>query len=803
MLQNYFRVALRYFYKSKVHTFINLAGLTLGITCVFLIALYIQHEVSFDRFHDHAEDLYRITWFDENPQTRTPHPMAQAMVADFPEVQSAVSLTPLFGSGLTLETHSFRNLEKDERFDETRILAVDTTFFDVFSFPVIRGDAKNALKQFTGGLMISESKAKKYFDDADPLGKQLAVDGDEFLVDVVAVFKDVPANSHFQFDFLVSYVREKAMDGDDPFYSWADFGHYNYIRLKPGADPKALEEKLLDWVPKYLQWTPEDVNGLKASGFGFRVQPVTDIHLQSHLRWELGVNGNLESVYILGAAALLILVIACLNFMNLTTAKSTERAKEIGIRKSLGAQRKQLAFQFIQESTLVALVAVALAAVMVDLSLPLFNNLTGSALEVSYSQYLLALVILGAIIGILAGFYPALYLASAKPTMIMKGQVDAGSGGGTFRSLMIAFQFGMSTALISGALIIYNQLDYLQNRPLGFEAENVLVLPIKSESLSDRFQELKTELERVEGVTSVSATSNIPGRQFNQNNIAWTRFPEDDIATSECMIDPDFFRTLNIELKDGRFFSTGAAADSVNTYLLNETAVQNLNLDNPIGAEINWYRDGFTEKGRVIGVVKDFHFQSLHEPLRPMLFALGDNFNFVVIRGTFSNLKEDIAAIQAVYRTFDNTFEFEFAFLDDQLQQQYESERRLGTAIAIFSIIAVAIACAGLFGMALILFNRKIKEISIRKVLGASSLDLLARLLRSYTLLVLLAGFVAAPLTWWTMNKWLANFNYRIEVSALVFIVAIGMLLCISWITLSYLTLKTTRLNPADTLKSE
>jgi putative ABC transport system permease protein len=802
MLQNYFRVALRYFYKSKVHTFINLAGLTLGITSVFLIALYIQQELSFDRFHNRAEDLYRITWHDENPQTRTPHPMAQAMVADFPEVESAVSLTPLFGSGLTVETHSFRNLEKDERFDESRILAVDTTFFDVFSFPIVSGDAKNALKQMRG-LLISESMARKYFDDADPVGKQLAVDGDSLLVNVVAVFKDVPANSHFHFDFLISYVREKAMDGDDPFYSWADFGHYNYIRLRPGSDPKELEGKLLDWVPKYLPWTQEDINGLKAAGFGFRLQPVTDIHLQSHLRWELGVNGNIESVYILGAAALLILVIACLNFMNLTTAKSTERAKEIGIRKSLGAQRKQLAFQFIQESALVAIVAVALAAVMIEASLPIFNDLTGSTLEASYAEYFLALVLLGGLIGVLSGMYPALYLASAKPTSIMKGKVDAGAGGSSFRNLMIAFQFGMSTALISGAIIIYNQLSYLQNRPLGFESENVLVIPVKSEALSERFQELKTELERVEGVTAVSATSNIPGRQFNQNNIAWSRYPEDDIATSECMIDADYFRTLNIELKEGRFFSTGAAADSAHTYLLNETAVQNLNLEDPIGAEINWYRDGVTEKGRVIGVVKDFHFQSLHEPLRPMLFAAGDNFNFIVIRGNFSNLNDDIAAIEKIYRTFDQTFEFEFSFLDDQLQQQYQGEKRLGSAIATFSVIAVAIACAGLFGMALILFNRKIKEISIRKVLGATTLDLLIRLLRSYTILVLVAGLVAAPLTWWTMNKWLANFNYRIEVSAVVFITAIALLLCVSWITLSYLTLKTARLNPADTLKSE
>jgi putative ABC transport system permease protein len=803
MLRNYLQVAFRYFYKSKVHTVINLLGLTLGITSVFLISLYVRQELSYDRFHDRAEDLYRIVWIDENPQTRTPHPMAQALVADFPEVESAVSLTPLFGSGLTIETHSFRNLEKDERFDEARILAVDTTFFDVFSFPIVRGDPKTALKDVNGGVLLSESMARKYFGDTDPVGRQLAVDGDVHLVNVMGVFADVPANSHFQFDFLVSYVREKTLDGDDSFYSWADFGHYNYVRLRPGSDAKALEEKLLDWVTGYIPISPSDLRSLKASGFGFQVQPVTDIHLQSHLRWELGTNGNLESVYILAAAAVLILVIACLNFMNLTTAKSTERAKEIGIRKSLGAVRKQLTFQFIAESLIVALAAVFLSIVLVDLSLPFINRLTGTTLEVSYAQYFVVLAALGAFIGILAGAYPALYLASAKPTLILKGQISPAGKPGSFRDIMIGFQFAMSTALIAGALIIYNQLDYLQNRPLGFDGDNVIVVPVKSESVSERFQQLKTELGRIEGVISVSAASNIPGRQFNQNNIAWAQVPEDEIATSECTVDADFFRTMKIDLKEGRVFDAAALADSTRTYVLNETAVRQLNLPNPVGSEINWLRDGPAQKGRVIGVVKDFHFQSLHEPVRPMLFALGDNFNFIVIRCEQTGIQDRIAAIQSVYRTVDNTFQFDYAFLDDQLQQQYENEKQLGAGIAVFSVIAVVVACAGLFGMALIMFSRKIKEISVRKVLGATTASLLFRLLRTYTTLVVIAGIVAVPITWWAMEKWLGNFNYRINVNPAFFVIAIGILLAVSWITLSYLTVKTTRLNPADTLKSE
>jgi putative ABC transport system permease protein len=802
MLRNYFQIALRYFYKSKVHTMINLLGLTLGITSVCLISLYLRHELSYDQFHERAQDLYRITWENENPQTRTPHPMAQALVADFPEVESAVSLTPLFGSGMTLETHSLRNLAKDDRYDERGILAVDTTFFDVFSFPIVKGDKTTALKH-VNGLLMSESMARKYFGNDDPIGKQLAVDGDSTLLDVVAVFKDVPANSHFHFDFLVSYVREKALDGDDPFYSWADFGHYNYIRLRAGSDPKQLQAKLLDWVTKYIPVSPEALRSFKETGFGFRVQPVTDIHLKSHLRWELGVNGNAESIYILGGAALLILVIGCLNFMNLTTAKSTERAKEIGIRKSLGALRNQLTWQFINESILVSLVAVILSAVLTDLALPMFNAVTGSTLEVSYLEYLFVLAGLGLLIGIASGLYPAVYLASAKPTLVMKGKLSPGSGGRTFRDVMVAFQFAMSTALISGAIIIYAQLDFLQRRPLGFTTENILVIPVKADELSARFAELKTELERVEGISSVSAASNIPGKQYNQNNIVPTQRPDDDIAASECLVDADFFRTMNIEVKEGRSFSAEVLGDSLRSFLLNETAASQLNLDQPVGAEITWLRDGPVARGRVIGVVKDFHYQSLHEPVRPILFALGSHFNFIVVRGDFADFNERIEAIGAVYRKFDETFAFEYTFLEDDIQKQYEGERRLGWVISIFSITAIAIACAGLFGMALIVFNTKIKEISIRKVLGATTGGLLVHLLRSFTILVVIAGLIATPLAWWSMEQWLSNFSYRIDISATVFLSAIAILLGLSWATLGYLTLKTTQLNPADTLKSE
>ncbi|HZY80964.1 MAG TPA: ABC transporter permease, partial [Cyclobacteriaceae bacterium] len=407
MLSNYFRIAFRNLSKSRVHTTINLLGLTAGMVSVFLITLYLRQELSYDRFHEGAENIYRVDWYNQNPQTRTPHPLAQAMVADFPEVVSAVSLSPLWGRGLTRETHSFRNLDKDQRYDEQNILAVDTSFFHVFPFEVVKGNPDRALKNTRGGVMISESTAKRYFGDEDPIGKQLAVDSDTSLVEISGVFKDVPVNSHFHFDFLVSYLREKYGDPEDSFYSWADFGHYNYIRLVPGTDAKQLEGKMMNWIRKYIDISDENFAGLKTAGYGFRLTPITDIHLHSHINWELEPNGNISYVYILATAGLLTLVIACVNFMNLTTARSTERAKEIGVRKSLGAVRKQLATQFIFESVLISLAAVILSLVVIQIAMPVFNSMTGANLSLEFWPYGVLMFAGGLLIGVFAGLYPS------------------------------------------------------------------------------------------------------------------------------------------------------------------------------------------------------------------------------------------------------------------------------------------------------------------------------------------------------------------------------------------------------------
>lgn len=800
MISNYFRIAFRNFFKSKVHTSINLIGLTAGMVSVFMIALYLQQELSYDKFHPGAENIYRVDWYNSNPQTRTPHPMAQALAQDFPEVESAVSLTPLFGAGLTRETHSFRNLESDQRFDENSIFAVDTSFFSVFPFPIVRGEAKKALTNLRG-IMISESAAKRYFGEEDPVGKQLAVDSDTALIEVTAVFKDVPVNSHFHFDFLVTYLREKYLDPDASFYSWGDFGHFNYIKLTPGADPKALEAKIMPWTKKYLGWSDEDLAGLARSNFGFRLTPITDIHLKSHIRWELEPNGNISYVYILATAGLLTLIIACVNFMNLTTARSTERAKEIGVRKSLGALRGQLAWQFIFESVLISMAAVTLTLIIIQIVMPIFNSMTGTNLTLTFWPYGAAIFGGGLFIGLLAGLYPSLYLSQIKPSSILKGKGTAAGGSG-FRNALITFQFAISMALISGSIIIFNQLDYLQNHNLGYNENGVVVIPLKADDFPS-FDAMRNELLTVSGVTDVSATTNIPGGSFNQFPIFPTTAPMDKLDASMCYVDADFFKTMGVTLKEGRLFTQGSVADTAVTFVLNASAADQLNLENPIGSEISIdVHDGFVN-GRVIGVVNDFHFQSLHDPLRPLLFAVTSEFNYLLIRADFSNLSSKMAEIEKIYRKFDPIFSFEFTFLDERLQQQYVSESRLGVVMGLFSGIAIVIASFGLFGMAMLSFYRKTKEISIRKVLGADVAHLVFLLLKNFTILVGVAVVVATPITWWIMDGWLQNFSFRIEISPLVFVGAAVALVAICWVTLSYLTIKTTRLNPAETLKNE
>lgn len=802
MFKNYLQSAMRNLAKNRVHTVINIFGLSAGMASVFLISLYIHHELSYDKFHHRSQDLYRVVWESANSQTRTPHPMAQALVTDFPEVESAVSLTPLFAAGLTRETHSIKNPNKDQRYDEHNLLAVDSTFFDVFDFPLVRGD-KHGLKKISG-VYISESIARKYFGEEDALGKHLAIDSANYLVEVVGVFKDVPENSHFHFDFLASYVREKSFDPADRFYSWDDFGHYNYLRLKPGTDAKALESKLMDWSRKYLKWSEQDYAALAVQHYGFRLQPVTDIHLKSKLHWELEPNGNLEYVYILAAAALFTLLIACVNFMNLSTAKSAERAKEIGVRKTMGAMRHQLAWQFLAESLSSALIAVVVSLLMVEIALPLFNNLVGISMDINYPVYLSAALALAIVVGLVAGVYPSIYLSGVRPHAILKGKFIQAPQGARFRKALIVLQFGISMILVTSAIIIFNQLSYLQHTNLGFAKDEVIVIPLKNEEGMRQFDALRNELKKIAGVSAVSAASNIPGKQFNQHSIALQQRPEFLVDASEAFVDHEFFQAFDISIVEGRTFEKDNIADR-QAFVINETAARQLGIaGNATGRELVWNDDDTQRRGTIIGVVKDFHFQSLHEPIRPLMFRVTKRaFNYLVAKVDLQDFAARIASIERTYKMFEPTFGFEFSFIDAELDNLYRGENRTARILAVFSSVALMIAAFGLFGMSMMLFYQKVKEVSIRKVLGASQNQLMVLLLSDFTKLVIVAIVLGIPLSWYIMNEWLKNFSYRMDMVVWPFAVSGVALLVVAWTTLGYFTLKATRLNPAETLRSE
>lgn len=804
MFLNYLKIAVRSLFKNKAYAIVNIAGLALGLACVCLLIQYLKQELSYDRFHMNAENIYRIAWDDENPQTRTPHPMAQAMVADFPEVESAVSLTPLWGVGLIRETFSFRNPEKDVRFDEKNILAVDTTFFDVFTFPMVYGEGKQILKN-PGSLLISESMAKKYFGDENPVGKHLSVNDDRNILEVAGVFKDVPETSHFHFDFLVSYVHQKALEGEGSnYYTWKDFGHYNYIRLKPGTDAKELESKLLVWVRRYIDYlSDESFSNIQAKGNGFRLQPVTDIHLHSHLRWELEPNGYIVYVYMMAAAALLILFIGCVNFINLSTAQSAERAKEIGIRKSLGAFKGQLALQFTGESVLVSLLAATLAAIVLEIAIPFFPTVTGNSMTMSHSFFLSVLFGLALVTGVLAGIFPSFFLASAKPRLILNGKFLQNSAGIGFRQAFTTFQFFASMMLISSSVIIYSQLNFIQNRGLGFDLEETIVLPIKNrDAITPKIEELRNELLKVPGIKAVSAASNVPGTSYNQNSAFATKDPSTRGAASEALIDYDFFNVMGIEFKEGRPFYRENPADK-DGFIINETAAKNFFPGGAVGKELSWDVDNGIVQGTVIGVVKDFHFQSLHQPVRPLLFRIMPYYNYAIVKLNTGDFKSTIKGLESTWRKFDDRFEFEFYFMKENLNKQYAQEQNMTSVLLVFSIIAMLIACFGLVAIAALSFRQKTKEVSVRKVLGATLPGLTFLLIKDFTRIVLIAIVLAVPLAWWLMNRWLENFTFRTTINPMVFVGSGLLLILVAWATLSYLIIKVAKVNPAETLKSE
>ena len=801
ILQNIL-LTLRQMMRKKLSTGINLLGLALGMSVSFYMSLYVLEELSYDQFHQDADRLYRVAWNSGNPQTRTPHPMAQALVADFPAVEAATSLTPLYGPGLSAPNLSVRY--EDKRFDETAVYGADTTFFDVFDFPVYAGDLQYAMDE-PASVIITRQAAEKYFGKEDPLGKTLLFN-ERAPLKVTAVLENIPEQSHFHFDFLIPYTFMKAFE-EGEFYTWKDFGHFNYLKLAPGAGIDGLAQQVNGWSQKYITFSEDDIEDMASGDLGFIFQPITDIHLHSHLRWELEANSYFHYVLIMAVAAILILLVAVINFMNLYTARSLDRAKEVGIRKTVGSTRAGLVLQFMQEAILHSIIAFILAVLITELAGYSLDAIAGKSLinDLHINLPMIAALLGGAVlVGALAGLYPAWFLSGFSLTQVIRGKIKFHGSGKLLRRGLLTFQFAISSFLIISTGVIYQQVNYLKHQDTGFEEEGLLYIPLRGLEYSD-IRQMEEALRQQPNILAVSAATNIPGKNFNQNSIRWTQAEaDDDLSVSEFRIDFDFLQTMGIRLVDGRDLSRDYQDQQGTQYLINESVARYYNWESPIGQELIWYDDENERRGTIVGVVEDFHYQSLHAPIQPAIYQVTErSFSYLLLRLGDGPVKESLAAIEAIWKQKQAAYDFDVQFADQELAQLYHAEDQLGSIFLVFTLLAMLIACMGLFGLTVYHTEERTKEIGIRKVLGAGIPNLVFLLSRQFLLLVSIAFLIASPIAWFVMSGWLDGFAYHISLSVLALLPALLLLLLPALLTMSLQIVHTARQNPVKSLRTE
>ncbi len=805
MIKNYFKVAIRNIFKHKAFSLINITGLAIGIACSVLILLFVTHELSYDRFHEKADRIHRIAVRASigNTQIRQTFSSAETfrkLLLDFPEIESGVKF---------LNIGEIPVISGDKTFYESRFYAVDETFFNIFTVPLIHGDPKSVLKN-PHTMVLSKNNAVKYFGTTDVVGKILRVDFSWGLgtkdFEVTGVSENMPANSHFHYDILVSLASFPDLVNET---EWSANSFITYLLLKKGTSAEAFNEKLKEFTRKYMGGEQYDSWVAKGNSWEYYLQPITRIHLTSDLNGEFESNGNETYVYVFSVVSVIILLIACINFMNLSTAKSSLRAKEVGMRKVVGSGKSQLVAQFISESVILSFIALALGMGLVHLLLPFFRNLVNRPLELNYLHSPLViplLLALGLFVGVISGSYPAFFLSSIKPVAALKnrGFKGVGKGGAWLRNALVVFQFSISIFLMVGTLVVFQQMKFFQNKEMGFQKSQVLVIK-NTESLGKNTEAFKEKLRRETRITGVSGTSTLPGMRFN--NIGFGAEGVDESFTLNlCVCDHEFLNTLGLEMVQGRFFSKEFPSDS-HAAVLNEKAAKLLNWEDPIGKRINnWSRErgNFT----VIGVVKDYHYESLHHEIRPMaLFLNGGYYNWpnqvIAARLETGDLPRTIKTIEKTWKELALSHSFNYSFLDQDFDNLYINEKQTQKMFTAFSFLALFIACLGLFGLASFIVDQKTKEIGIRKVLGASVPGLVSNLNKNFVKWVLIANVLAWPMAWYFMKGWLQNFAYRIGLSLWMFLLTAGLALLIALATVSFQTVRAASKNPVDSLRFE
>jgi putative ABC transport system permease protein len=787
MLKNFLRIAIRNMKKSKLLSIINILGLAVGMGCALLIALHVIDELGYENFHSKADRIYRIV---QEEYIGSPAPLASALKRNLLEIEETVIVENYTRRSKKLFSTS------EKRYYEERILLAEPSFFDIFSYPMVRGNPETALDD-PYAILLTETTARKYFGDDDPIGQSLTLENTWDLT-VTGILKDIPETTHLKFDMLAPFPFniDKNRPGHVVYQKWGQANYVTYILLSKNApfDKKALEAR--------INRAKNEAGGQRYNRL-YSLQPIKDIHLGSNLRAEFETNSSTRSVVFYAVIGAIILLIACINSMNLSTARSIKRSKEVGIRKVVGANRSQLIMQFFGESFITAMVSLMIALVLVVLFLPAFNNLTGKDISFADSplSILVILFFITIITGLGAGIYPALFLSRFQPVKTIRSRLSGNSEGKAMRQILVLVQFCLSIVFVFCTFVVWDQLNYVKGKNLGMNDEHVINIPLYKE-VQDKYELIKSDFLRNPGVMNTAA-SNFPALAPYNHGLYWEGMnPDDDKHMFWFSVDFDFIETLGLELIQGRNFSLQLASDTVTAYIFNEAAVREFGENFIKNRRFSVF--GSESKAPVIGVVKDFHFMSLHDRIAPVLLCVYPRyFNHISVRTNLANIPGVLSHLREVWKDYLPNRPFEYFFLDARFDRMYKSEERLGKLFSYFAGLAVFISCLGLFALASFMAEQRTKEIGVRKVLGASVPNITFLLSKEFLKWVLLANVIAWPVAFTAMERWLANFAYRTTIGIDIFAASALLALAISFITVSYQSIKAAVSDPVNSLRYE
>ncbi|HMK04584.1 MAG TPA: FtsX-like permease family protein [Ferruginibacter sp.] len=807
MIRNYLKIAFRNLVKGKFISFINLFGLTIGLACCLLILTYILNELSFDKYNKNADDIYRVTRLFRNPQTGATNlnlstispPFGPFLQNDFKDIKKMTRL--LDNSPAPLKAG-------EKMFNEQNVFYADENLFDVFNVNVLRGDPSKALS-IPFSVMLTEEMAKKYFGNEDPMDKTIRM-YNQFDLKVSGIYKAFPSNAHIHPGMMISFntLKDTAIYGEENLRSnWGNNSFFTYLLMPGNFQP----EKMIAQFPAFIDRNMPTANNFKQSqGTELGLQKLTDIHLRSHTDYEAEENGDIKRVYIFSAIALFILLIACINYMNLSTARSALRAREIGIRKTVGAQRKEIIWQFLSESVLTAWIAMIFAIGLTWLMLPFLNKLSGQELSMNILfnwKILTAIFIIPFVVGLISGIYPALFMSSFRPVKVLKGLFNAGGSNISFRKALVTVQFAISIILIISTVVVFKQLRYMQDKSLGFNRDRILTMPYNGE-LNDKYDAFRNELIASSDVKNVTRSSRIPtGRLLDAMGTSVNN--GDSLVPANVDIkylaaDQEFISTYGVKTVAGRDFSREFSTDT-SAFLINEAAVKVLGIKSnadAVGKDIAYG----SRKGKIIGVINDFHFESMHQAILPLIVVIprsANNYNRISLKIAGNNISSALAKTEAVWKKFLPNAPYEYTFMDENFENLYESEQKQSSIFTVFAFIAIFIACLGLFGLSAFSITQRIKEIGIRKVLGATIPNIVGLLSKDFLKLVAISALIAFPIAWYAMNSWLQDFAYRTNISWWIFIIAGIIAAAIALFTISFQAIKAAIANPVKNLRTE